>query len=148
MPTNSHARLLLGVTLAAWTQVACPTVDQGEVPVPPEACRPDPVLFETEVWPNAIANAADPTKSCVAAAGCHARETGRSALRLIADPMTPSDYQMNYDAVTRFLNCNTPESSPFITKPAAGGDPHAGGDLWTIGLEPSATVERWIGPPP
>jgi hypothetical protein len=115
--------------------------------VPPEACRPDPGLFETTVWPEAIANA-DPEKSCVAKAGCHARETGRSALRLIAEPMSASDYQMNYDAVTRFLNCNTPEASPFITKPASGGDPHAGGDLWDVGAEPELTVERWIAGTP
>ena len=143
----SHARVLLCVALAAWVAAACPTVDQGESPVAPEACRPDPAQFETTVWPNAIANTADVSKSCVAEAGCHARETGRSALRLIAKPladMTPVDYQMNYDAVTRFLNCNTPESSPFITKPAAGGDPHSGGDLWQLGDEPELTVEKWI----
>jgi hypothetical protein len=138
-----RARLLLGVALAAWAAAACPTVDQGEVPVTPEACRPDLAQFTSTVWPNAIANA-DKTKSCVANAGCHARETGRSALRLIALPTTPGDYQMNYEAVTRFLNCSTPAASPFVTKPTAGGDPHAGGDLWTSGEEPEKTVEAWI----
>jgi hypothetical protein len=122
-------------------------VDQGEVPVPPEACRPDPAVFQSTVWPNAIANT-DVSKSCVAAAGCHARETGRSALRLIAMPMSQADYQMNYDAVTRFLNCNTPQASPFITKPTGGGDPHAGGDLWEFGQEPELTVEQWISGSP
>ena len=144
MPMILHVRPLPALILAALLSAGCPTVDQGEVPVAPEACRPDPQLFETRVWPEAIANAADPTRSCVLEAGCHARETGRSALRLISSPATPGDYQMNYDAVTRFLNCNTPTSSSFITQPAAGGDPHAGGDLWDIGFAPSLTVERWI----
>ena len=136
--------VVLGVVLAACAAAACDTVDQGSVPVPPEACRPDPALFESTVWPNAIA-VADDTKSCVAKAGCHARETGRSALRLIAAPASKQDFQMNYDAVTRFLNCSTPNASPFVTKPTGGGDPHAGGDLWVSGEEPEATVERWIG---
>ncbi len=142
-----RARLLLWVALAAWAAAACPTVDQGEVPVPPEACRPDPALFESTIWPQAIAPA-NQAVSCVAKAGCHARETGRSALRLIAMPMSKTDYQQNYDAVTRFLNCGTPNASPFVTKPTGGGDPHAGGDLWTAGQEPELTVERWIGGTP
>jgi hypothetical protein len=135
----------LGIAGAA---SGCPTVDQGDQPVAPEACRPDPELFETTIWPNAIAPAGDDAHSCVAQAGCHARETGRSALRLIAAPASKVDYTMNYDAVTRFLNCSTPSASPFISKPTAGGDPHAGGDLWTSGAEPELTVERWIGGTP
>jgi hypothetical protein len=133
----------VAVALAGFATAACPTVDQGEVPVAPEACRPDFVTFQTEVWPTAIANP-DAMKSCIAEAGCHARENGRSALRLISDPQLESEFRMNYDTVTRFLNCSTPESSPFVTKPAAGGDPHAGGDLWTLGMEPADTVVRWI----
>jgi len=140
---TSRARLLLSVALAAWVAAACPTIDQGDPPVPPEACRPDFQKFKDQVWPEAIA-VADVAKSCVAAAGCHARETGRSALRLIAMPASNADYQMNYDAVTRFLNCNTPESSSFVTKPTGGGDPHAGGDLWEFNVAPETTVEAWI----
>ena len=143
MPMTSRARLLLSVALAAGVAAACPTVDQGDQPVPPEACRPDPAAFETTIWPQAIA-VSDMSKSCVAKAGCHARETGRSALRLIANPVNAIDFQMNYDAVTRFLNCSTPSASPFISKPTAGGNPHAGGDLWVAGQEPELTVEKWI----
>jgi hypothetical protein len=130
--------------VVALTATGCDTVDQGDVPVPPQACRPDPALFQSTIWPKAIA-VEDQTKSCVGKAGCHARETGRSALRLIAAPANAADFQMNYDAVTRFLNCSTPTASPFISKPTSGGDPHAGGDLWIEGQEPEATVERWIG---
>ena len=139
--------LALGLVVAG-AAAGCPTVDQGDQPVAPEACRPDPAFFESTIWPNAIAPAGDDEHSCVAKAGCHARETGRSALRLIAAPASKIDYTMNYDAVTRFLNCSTPTASPFISKPTAGGDPHAGGDLWTSGEEPELTVERWIGGTP
>jgi hypothetical protein len=140
---TSRARWLLGVVLATGLAAGCDTVDQGSVPVPPEACRPDPTVFQSTIWPQAI-GVADATKSCVGKAGCHARETGRSALRLIANPVTKTDFDNNYDAVTRFLNCSTPTASPFISKPSAGGDPHAGGDLWTLGSEPELTVEKWI----
>jgi hypothetical protein len=137
----------LAAVLVVGAASGCPTVDQGEPPVAPEACRPDPALFESTIWPQAIA-VADESKSCVAKAGCHARETGRSALRLIAAPANAVDFQQNYDAVTRFLNCSTPSASPFISKPTGGGDPHAGGDLWTEGEEPELTVERWISGTP
>jgi hypothetical protein len=146
---SSYARLCTWVVLAlaALVATACPTVDQGEPPVAPESCLPDFQTFKNVVWPTAIANA-DPEKSCVAKSGCHARESGRSALRLIPEPGPDAEHQMNYDTVTRFLNCSTPEASPFITKPSSGGDPHAGGDLWDLGEEPELTVERWIAGTP
>ena len=122
----------------------CPVVDQGDVPVPPPACRPNRTEFDSVIWPMAIAPA-DQSKSCVAQDGCHSRETGRSALRLIVSPTTPAELGMNYDVVSRFLNCNTPSSSSFITKPASGADPHSGGDLWDPNGEPTLTVETWIG---
>jgi hypothetical protein len=122
----------------------CPTVDVGTGPVAPGTCNPDPMKFQDTIWPMAI-NPPDTAKSCVANAGCHAASTGRSALRLIPMPVTQADWSQNYDVVTRFLNCSTPEASPFITKPSAGGDPHGGGDLWTLGQEPELTVEKWIG---
>jgi hypothetical protein len=121
----------------------CPTVDQGDIPPPPAACQPDFVEFQDVIWPMALAPA-DAGKSCVSQAGCHTRETGRSALRLVAMPATPSDWQQNYDVVTRFLNCNTPDASSLVTKPAGGGDPHAGGDLWPLDGEPTTTVVQWI----
>jgi hypothetical protein len=121
----------------------CPTVDVGDPPVAPGTCQPDRVVFESTIYPMAIAPA-DATKSCVGMSGCHARDTGRSALRLIDPPVTPGDWDSNYEVVTRFLNCGTPEASPFITKPQSGGDPHAGGDLWDRGGEPALTVEQWI----
>ena len=133
--------------LVMWSGSAlagCPTVDQGDVPVPPPACRPDFVQFRDQIWPMAIAPA-DQAKSCVAQNGCHSRETGRSALRLIPMPASDQEFQMNYDVVTRFLNCNSPSSSSFITKPSSGADPHSGGDLWDPAVDPALLVETWIG---
>lgn len=135
------------VALLLLSLAGCPTVDLGQPPVPPGACQPDPVRFEMEVWPNAIATA-DTSRSCIAQAGCHSRETGRSALRLIPNPTTPSEWSTNYDVVTRFLNCSTPDASPLITKPASGGDPHGGGDIpgWMLGDpdSPATLVEQWV----
>jgi hypothetical protein len=123
--------------------VGCPTVDQGDVPVAPEPCRPAFLAFKDTIWPMALAPA-DANASCVSRTGCHARESGRSALRLIPMPMNDMDYMANYEVVTRFLNCSSPDSSPLITKPGGGADPHGGGDLWTAGTPPADTVEQWI----
>jgi hypothetical protein len=100
-------------------------------------------MFQDEIWPDTIA-VADAQKSCVTISGCHARQNGRSALRLIPMPQSPGDWQMNYDVVVRFLNCNTAEASSFVTKPASGGDPHAGGDLWPEAGDPTDKVITWI----
>ena len=139
--------LLLGALLLA---AGCPTVDVGDNPSAPGACRPDPARFKETggIWDLAIAPA-DTTKSCISQAGCHAQATGRSSLRLVAKAraeLTDADWQQNYDVVTRFLNCATPEASPFLTKPRSDVDPHGGGDLWqcTGECEPITTVETWI----
>jgi hypothetical protein len=141
------------VALALLAALAgCPTIDLGDPPVAPGSCRPDPGRFREEgtgIWDVALAPA-DPARSCIAGSGCHAQATGRSALRLIDKPrdeMTDADWAQNYEVVTRFLNCSTPEASSLITKPSSGGDPHAGGDLWDCtaqDCEPQETVETWI----
>jgi hypothetical protein len=107
----------------------CPTVDLGEAPVSPGACRPPPAYFEATLWPELIAPA-DLARSCVGQAGCHRIEDGRSALRLTTDPL---DLAQNYTVVSRFLDCGEPESSSFLTKPMAEVDPHGGGDLFPRG---------------
>jgi len=58
----------------------CPTVDLGEDLVEPGVCHPDMNYFNTQIWPNYLAPAT--AQSCVGQAGCHAADTGRSALRL------------------------------------------------------------------
>lgn len=127
---------------------ACPTVDPGDNPVAPPLCRPDLETFKAEggIWDTAI-NPPDETKSCVAMAGCHSQDTGRSGLRMLNKPratFTDLEWRLNLDVVARYLNCSTPSDSVFITKPEGEIDPHLGGDLWCRGCEPIGTIEAWI----
>jgi hypothetical protein len=130
----------IAVVLAALA-AGCPTVDLGDVPADPGQCRPDPAYFETVIWPQYLVPA-DPELSCAGEAGCHRIEDGRSALRLVLPPPGQPDlvdYSSNYDTVTRFLNCGTPDASSLFTKPVTGVDAHGGGDLFDDG-SPSATA--------
>jgi hypothetical protein len=123
----------------------CPTVDLGEPPPAPGLCRPDLAYYRDVVWPEFLAPAAVPTRSCVAASGCHQRANGRSALRLIAaEPLAQTDHQANYDVVTRFLNCGTPEASSLLIKPLGGIEPHGGGDVLTPGGAEEMTFLLWF----
>lgn len=134
-----HALMLLVLVATG-----CPTVDLGESPAAPGACRPDPVYFEETLWPEVIAPA-DAAKSCIAASGCHRRNDGRSALRLFADePLSDGDLRDNYNVVTRFLSCGAPAQSSFITKPLSGIDPHGGGDLFDAGSESEMLFLEWF----
>jgi hypothetical protein len=125
--------MLQGAVLGIALLSACPTVDLGDQPPDPEPCRPDMQYFHDHIWPEYLAPA-DASKSCVANAGCHQISTGRSALRLQTDPV---DDVQNYQVVTVFLNCSTPEASPLLTKPLKGGDPHGGGDLFLTTSDPA-----------
>lgn len=121
------ARSLL--VFAAALLAACPTLDLGEEPAAPGSCRPDPAYFQDIIWPQFVEGGGDPALSCVAAAGCHdAGNNGRSSLRF--ETAEPIDFGLNYDVMTRFLNCATPEASSALTKPQAGLDAHGGGDLF------------------
>ncbi len=119
----------------------CPTVDLGEMPVSPGACRPDPIYFEEFIWPEFIAPA-DTSKSCVAEGGCHQLENGRSAFRVSMS--TPIDFAENYRVTTRFLNCGTPSASALLTKPLSGLDSHGGGDQFAPGSEPELVFLDWF----
>ncbi|MBL4632505.1 MAG: hypothetical protein JKY56_01460 [Kofleriaceae bacterium] len=119
---------------------ACPTLDLGETPVSPGACRPDPAYFEENIWPIFIdTGAAD---SCVVEGGCHQLENGRSAFRVsVAQPI---DFSANYNVTTRFLNCGTPSASPLLTKPISGVDSHGGGDLFAPGSANEKIFLDWF----
>lgn len=131
-----------GLLLLALT--GCPTVDLGEEPPQPGLCRPDIGYYQDVIWPELI-NAPGQAYNCVSAAGCHERASGRSALRLIvADNPSPSEHSQNYEVVTRFLNCGTPEASSFLTKPLDGVDPHGGGDLISPGSAPEMLFFDWF----
>lgn len=128
------------MTTCAVAGAGCPTVDLGDTPVSPGSCRPDPAYYRDVIWPEFIAPG-DASRSCVAAAGCHRIEDGRSALRLATDPV---DEARNYDNFTRFLNCGAPEASAALTKPLSGVDPHGGGDLFAPGSDPETTFLAWF----
>ncbi len=136
----------LGATAAAALMActllsACPTVDLGETPVSPGACRPDPAYFEEFLWPEFI-DTADAEKSCVADGGCHQLENGRSAFRVSVN--APIDFAANYNVTTRFLNCGTPGASSLLTKPLTGVDSHGGGDLFSPGSESELVFLDWF----
>lgn len=130
-----------GVALSTLLLAGCPTVDLGETPVSPGACRPDPAYFEEFIWPEFI-DTADEEKSCVAEGGCHQLENGRSAFRVSTNP--PIDFQANYNVTTRFLNCGTPSASSLLTKPVSGVDSHGGGDLFSPGSESELVFLDWF----
>jgi hypothetical protein len=122
----------------------CPTVDLGELPVSPGACRPDPAFFEERIWPEFI-DTGDMATSCVAEGGCHQLENGRSAFRVsVAQPI---DYSANYNVVSRFLNCGTPSASPLLTKPISTVDSHGGGDLFAPGTASEEVFLLWFAMP-
>jgi hypothetical protein len=114
----------------------CPTVDLGDQPPDPALCRPDMAYYKDHIWPEFLAPA-DTTRSCVSQSGCHQAATGRSALRLETNPV---DDTRNYEVVTRFLNCASPEVSPLLGKPLKGADPHGGGDLFPTTSDPAVVV--------
>ncbi len=121
----------------------CPTVDLGEEPVAPGACRPDPAYFETIIWPEFIEGAATPGASCIANAGCHdANNNGRSSLRF--QTATPINFSVNYDIISRFLNCSTPTASAALTKPQTGVATHGGGDLFAADSAVVQTFLMWF----
>lgn len=133
--------LVLSVLLAG----GCPTVDLGESPAAPGSCRPDPTYFHDILWPEVIATPSDPAKTCLGAVGCHRQDSGRSALRFIADePLSDADFRDNYNVVTRFLSCGAPAQSSFLTKPLSGIDPHGGGDLLEPGSDAETVFLQWF----
>ena len=134
-------RLALIVATLAVTSVGCPTVDLGDVPADPGQCRPDPAYYEDVIWPEFLAPAAAPERSCINDAGCHRSADGRSALRLLHDP---PDHDANYGVVTRFLNCGTPDASSLLSKPASGVDPHGGGDLFGLEDQTTTVFLQWF----
>lgn len=134
--------LVLAATLFL---AGCPTIDDGDPPITPGTCQPDFAQFRDQVWPTVFAAPSGSNPSCVGAGGCHRQSDGRSALRLIEMPTTDSEHMQNYEVVTRFLNCTTPDASSVITKPLANVDGHGGGDLWNAVTDPQpACVESWI----
>ena len=132
--------LTLGTGLVL-TATGCPTVDLGDQPPDVGQCRPDKAYFKDVIWPKFIAPA-DPVRSCVGKSGCHAADTGRSALRLSVNPV---NLDTNYQVVTRFINCQSPLSSSLLTKPLGGQDAHLGGDIFPTMADPAVVdFQGWF----
>lgn len=136
MLVPSRVRASAGIAVVALGLAGCPNVDLGDEPPNPSACRPDFQYYKDHIWPEFLAPA-DTTKSCVSQSGCHQTATGRSALRLETNPV---DDARNYQTVTFFLNCTTPEASLLLGKPLLGADPHGGGDLFPNTSDPAVVT--------
>ena len=121
--------------LVALTALAgCPTVDLGDTPTEIGLCNPagGVAYFQSQIWPNFIVRA--PATTSCAAVGCHVG--GGNGLEF---PMQ-IDYPTAYKRTQIYLNCGTPESSLFLTKPLAGIDPHSGGDLFANINDPAVQI--------
>lgn len=140
-----RASLTSGVLFASvGLLTGCPSVDLGEDPAPVGQCRPDRDYFRDEIWPTYLAPA-DPVRSCVGQSHCHAADTGRSALRLETDTSDPTVFDRNYEVVTRFLNCGSPDASALLTKPLGELDAHQGGDIFVDSSDPAVdTFRLWF----
>lgn len=130
---GSHRTLAAGC-LALGLLAGCPTVDLGDTPTEIGLCNPAGGLayFQDQIWPNVITRSNAAT-SCAKAA-CHVG--GGNGLEL---PM-PVDYPAAYKRTQVYLNCGTPDSSLFLTKPLAGIDPHGGGDIFPDMNDPAVKV--------
>ena len=137
----SGRRFLIAIALAGVAGAGCPTLDLGEAPPDPGTCRPDPGYYRDVIWPDYLAPA-DPALSCVVEAGCHDAANGRSSFRV--STVEPIDHDANYQVVTRFLNCGSPEASSMLTKPIGGVDSHGGGDLFNSGSMSETTFLDWF----
>ena len=123
----------------------CPTLDLGEAPIAPGACRPDPGYFEDVLYPQYIA--AGGAESCIGDSGCHdATNNGRSAFQIapVTDPNLPGAFDDAYAATTTFLNCGSPDISPLLTRPLSGRDSHGGGELFGPGSAQEQVFLDWF----
>ncbi|HET7503116.1 MAG TPA: hypothetical protein VFK02_18975 [Kofleriaceae bacterium] len=112
----------------------CPTVDLGDTPTEIGLCNPAGGLtyFQDQIWPNYVLRN-NATTSC-AQNGCHI--AGGNGLDFPAQV----DYPAAYRRSQLFLNCGTPEASPFLTKPLAGMDAHSGGDIFASNSDPAVQI--------
>lgn len=105
----------------------CPTVDLGDTPEDIGLCNPRGGLpyFEAVIWPQFV-RPDDMATGCTKAAGCHQFGGGN----LLGFRIDPVDFPANYRAARVQLECDTPMSSRFLTKPLAGIDAHGGMDIF------------------
>ena len=119
---------------------ACPTVDLGENPPSPSACRPAFPYYRDRIWPEYLAPA-DPETSCVREGGCHDMADGRS--NLLLSTAEPVDHDLNYRAATQFLDCSSEYLSPLLTKPL-DEEEHGGGIIFSADSPKVPLLLEWF----
>jgi hypothetical protein len=139
-PSPAAPAVRWAVALAIAALAGCPTVDLGDDPPDPGVCRPDRAYFDAKIWPEFLAPT-DEARSCVKG-GCHGDVRGVSALRLDSTP--PIDLTRNYQVVSRFLNCGTPEASSLYLKPLRGMEGHGGGDVFADTDAQAEVFRMWF----
>lgn len=119
--TATWCAAVLAVALAG-----CPTVDLGDTPQDIGRCNPRGGLayFQDVIWPMYV-RPTNMTNGC-AKGGCHVLGAGN----LLGYKVDPVDFPGNYRATLIHLDCGTPETSPFLTKPLAGIEGHGGMDIF------------------
>jgi hypothetical protein len=126
------AAALVGVIGLALT--GCPTVDLGDTPTEIGLCNPPGGLayFQDKIWPSYVIR--DNGSTSCATVGCHV--AGGNGLDFPAQV----DYAAAYRRTQIYLNCGTPDASPFLTKPLAGIEPHGGGDIFPNQNDPAVQI--------
>lgn len=129
--------LLAGLASLVGLEVlaGCPAVDLGDTPTEIGLCNPAEGVqyFQDQIWPNYVIRNGGAT-SCANPGSCHV--AGGNGLDF---PM-PVDYPTAYKRSQIYLNCGTPDASPFLTKPLAGIDAHGGGDIFPDMNDPAVQI--------
>lgn len=119
----------------------CPTVDLGDTPEDVGLCNPRGGLpyFQDVIWPNFV-RPTDSANGCTKAVGCHVFGGGN----LLGFKIDPVDFPANYRAARVQLECDTPMSSRFLTKPLAGIDAHGGMDIYSQNAPEVQLFLQWF----
>jgi hypothetical protein len=124
----------VGFACAVGSLTGCPTVDLGDTPTEVGLCNPAGGLtyFQNQIWPNYVVRTNAMT-SCNRST-CHV--AGGNGL----DFPNPVDFPAAYRRSQIYLNCGTPDASPFLTKPEGGINPHGGGDIFPTTADPAVQI--------
>ena len=119
-----HSAFAAGCVLAL---SGCPTVDLGDTPPDIGLCNPSRGLafFQSDIWPKFL-HPTTMARDCGQSNACHNASHGLT----LDVTTTPVDYPKNYRVAQSYLNCGQPTASLLLTKPLAGIEGHAGGDIF------------------
>jgi hypothetical protein len=133
----------LAIALAA---TGCPTVDLGDTPEDIGRCNPPGGLayFQDVIWPSYV-QASQP--ACTMTGACHLLGGGNLLGYKIDDLGTPNprpDHPANFRATLIHLDCGTPMTSKFLTKPLGGIEGHGGMDIFQPGAPQVQLFLDWF----